>query len=184
MNKSVASIIDIYKNKGRLQYDGESVSQIEHAWQCGVLAMESGASRALQLAAWLHDLGHMLSKLEGTPTREGKDDRHEVIGSQYIDAIFPDSVSWPIKLHVDAKRYLVATEPEYRNKLSLDSLRSLDLQGGAMTEEECQQFLAKPYSQDAILLRRWDDIGKNPELKIKNMDAVLQSLEDLAKECA
>lgn len=183
MKKSVASVIDLYKSKGHLQYDGELVSQIEHAWQCSAIAKGSGASEYLQLAAWLHDFGHLLSKLDGTPTIDGRDDRHEIIGSQFLDDLFPDSVSLPIRLHVDAKRYLVATDPEYRQKLSLDSQRSLELQGGAMTEKQCQEFMAKPYSQDAVLLRHWDDMAKNPNLKIEKLNVVMQSFEELAGIC-
>ena len=65
MKPSVEAIIDLYEFRGHLKYDGEAVTQIEHAWQCGRLAKESGASACLQLAAWLHDVGHLLSKLEG-----------------------------------------------------------------------------------------------------------------------
>lgn len=183
MKQSIESLIDLYEFKGHLQYEGESVTQIEHAWQCGQLAKEFGASNSLQLAAWLHDLGHLLSKLEGTPTIDGKDDRHEVVGSKYLQCIFPDSVCIPIELHVDAKRYLVATEPEYRKMLSVDSIRSLQLQGGVMTEVECKNFMEKPYSLDAILLRRWDDLGKKSDCKLPNVDQVLHEFEDLARMC-
>lgn len=183
MKPSIESLIDLYEFKGHLQYEGESVTQIEHAWQCGQLAKEFGASNSLQLAAWLHDLGHLLSKLEGTPTIDGKDDRHEVVGSKYLQCIFPDSVCIPIELHVDAKRYLVATEPEYRKMLSVDSIRSLQLQGGVMTEVECKKFMEKPYSLDAVLLRRWDDLGKKSDWKLPNVDQVLHEFEDLARGC-
>jgi len=67
MKINVQTIIDLYLEKGDLQYAGEGVSQLEHAWQCGQLAKESGAKPQLQLAAWLHDFGHLLSKKDGTP---------------------------------------------------------------------------------------------------------------------
>lgn len=183
VKQSVESIIDLYEFKGHLQYDGEPVTQIDHAWQCGQLAKQAGASEYLQLASWLHDLGHLLSKLEGTPTLEGKDDRHEVVGSKYLENIFPEDVYLPIALHVDAKRFLVTTEPEYRNQLSLDSIRSLQLQGGIMTEKECHDFIEKPHSHDAILLRRWDDMGKKSDWTLPALDDVLHEFEDLARAC-
>lgn len=183
MKPSVEAIIDLYEFRGHLKYDGEAVTQIEHAWQCGRLAKESGASACLQLAAWLHDVGHLLSKLEGTPTLDGHDDRHEIIGSKYLQSIFSDAVYMPIELHVDAKRFLVTTDPEYRHKLSLDSIRSLQLQGGVMTESECQTFVAKPYSHDAVLLRRWDDLSKKSDWKLPELDEVLHDFEDLARAC-
>jgi phosphonate degradation associated HDIG domain protein len=183
MSKSIELLIDLYELKGQLQYDGEAVTQMQHAWQCGQLAKNHGASKPLQLAAWLHDSGHLLSKLEGTPTLEGKDDRHEIIGSKYLAAIFPESVYKPIELHVDAKRFLVATEPSYRNQLSVDSIRSLQLQGGVMTMDECHQFISKPYSHDSVLLRRWDDLGKEADCNMPEPEVVIRELEDLAMDC-
>jgi predicted HD phosphohydrolase len=135
------------------------------------------------LAAWLHDIGHLLSKLEGSPTLFGKDDRHEIIGSKYLSSIFPDAVSKPIELHVDAKRFLVSTEPVYRDQLSLDSIRSLELQGGIMTMDECHHFLSKPYAAESIQLRRWDDLGKKSDCKMPELDIVIDELEDLALGC-
>ena len=183
MISKIAHVIDLYELKGQLQYHGEDVTQIEHAWQCGQLAKSQGASQQLQLAAWLHDIGHLLSKLEGSPTLFGKDDRHEIIGSKYLSSIFPDAVSKPIELHVDAKRFLVSTEPVYRDQLSLDSIRSLELQGGIMTMDECHHFLSKPYAVESIQLRRWDDLGKKSDCKMPELEIVIDELEDLALGC-
>jgi predicted HD phosphohydrolase len=66
----------------------------------------------------------------------------------------------PIRLHVAAKRYLCATEPGYRDRLSPASLRSLALQGGAFSPAELERFLCEPHAIDAIALRRWDDQAK------------------------
>jgi phosphonate degradation associated HDIG domain protein len=183
MSKKVKTIIDLYEFKGQLQYHGEVVTQIEHAWQCAQFAKTHGASKFLQLAAWIHDIGHLLSQLEDSPTLVGKDDRHEVIGSKYLAAIFPEAVYKPIELHVDAKRFLVSREPIYRDQLSVDSIRSLQLQGGNMSMVECQEFLSKPYSQDSILLRRWDDLAKKSDYKMPEMEDVRHELEDLAMVC-
>jgi len=183
MISKIAPVIDLYELKGQLQYHGEAVTQIEHAWQCGQLAKSHGVSPELQLAAWLHDIGHLLSKLDGSPTLFGKDDRHEIIGSKYLSSIFPDAVSKPIELHVDAKRFLVSTEPVYRDQLSLDSIRSLELQGGIMTMDECHHFLSKPYAAESIQLRRWDDLGKESDCKMPVLDEVIYELEDLALAC-
>ncbi|NBY32521.1 MAG: HD domain-containing protein [Betaproteobacteria bacterium] len=180
MNSKIAPVIDLYELKGQLQYQGEAVTQIEHAWQCGQLAKSQGASRQLQLAAWLHDIGHLLSKLEGSPTISGKDDRHELIGSKYLSSIFPEIVYKSIELHVDAKRFLVSTEPAYRDQLSVDSIRSLQLQGGIMTMDECHNFLSKPYAAESIQLRRWDDLGKKSDCKMPELDEVIYELEELA----
>lgn len=183
MKVNVQSIIDLYAEKGDLQYAGEGVSQLEHAWQCGQLAKESGASPCLQLAAWLHDFGHLLSKKEGTPTLYGHDDKHEIIGSKYLEAIFPEQVTAPISLHVSAKRYLVGTNESYKNKLSPDSIRSLNLQGGEMTLDECKVFFSQAFSEDAISLRNWDDIGKMTDWRMPEKQLVLHELISLAERC-
>lgn len=184
MKINAQTIIDLYIEKGDLQYVGEGVSQLEHAWQCGNLAKESGASQYLQLASWLHDFGHLISKKEGTPTLYGHDDRHEVIGSKYLESLFPSEVTEPISLHVLAKRYLVTTDSFYKNKLSPDSIRSLNLQGGDMSAEECEKFERHSFSNDAISLRRWDDLGKMNDWIMPNKQLVIDELFELSKNCA
>lgn len=159
---SVPDIVGLFTRRGHLAYDGEGITQWQHAWQCGQLARRAGASPALQLAAWLHDLGHLLAGLEGTPTLHGHDDRHEVLAAQALRPLFGAAVAEPVGLHVEAKRYLVSSSPAYRDRLSPDSVRSLALQGGAMNEVDRAAFLRMPCAADAMRLRAWDDIGKNP----------------------
>jgi predicted HD phosphohydrolase len=156
------TVLELLHRKGAIAYAGEGISQIEHAWQCGQLARAAGASQALQLASWLHDLGHLLTDLSGSPTLQGIDDRHEHTAAGVLDAIWGPAVAEPVRLHVEAKRYLVATHPEYRERLSSDSLRSLALQGGAMGLEACVRFQAHRYALDAQQLRAWDDAAKRP----------------------
>jgi phosphonate degradation associated HDIG domain protein len=160
MQKMMNSLLALYEQGGGLVYSGESVSQLMHAWQCGRLAEKSGASAALQLASWLHDIGHLWVNLEGTPTLRDQDDVHEAMGAQLLFPVFGPAVSEPIRLHVLAKRYLVSTRETYARKLSPDSVRSLRLQGGVMTPEECAAFEAEPFFADAVRLRVWDDLGK------------------------
>jgi phosphonate degradation associated HDIG domain protein len=183
MKSSTLDIAELYQEKGDLHYDGEGVSQLAHAWQCGQLAKADGVSPQLQLAAWLHDIGHLLSKKEGTPTTYGYDDHHENLGGSYLARCFSDEVSRPVLMHVLAKRYLVSTDPNYHQSLSPDSIRSLALQGGAMTEAECNEFIALPYANDAISLRKWDELGKNPDLKMPAKEDVIAKLFHLAEGC-
>ena len=65
--------------------------------------------------------------------------------------------SAPIKLHVDAKRYLCATRAGYFDALSTDSKRSLALQGGVFTPAEAAAFIAQPY---AARRRRGAAVGR------------------------
>jgi phosphonate degradation associated HDIG domain protein len=154
-------IVGLFARRGHIAYDGENVTQWQHAWQCGRLARRAGASPALQLAAWLHDIGHLMTALEGTPTLHGTDDRHEALAAQVLRPLFGAAVAEPVALHVEAKRYLVSSNPGYCEGLSPDSVRSLALQGGPMTEAECAAFLRSPYADDALRLRAWDDISKD-----------------------
>jgi phosphonate degradation associated HDIG domain protein len=183
MESSILAVAKLYQEKGDLHYDGEGVSQLAHAWQCGQRAKEEGASPQLQLAAWLHDIGHLLSKKEGTPTTYGYDDHHEQVGGNYLAGLFSQEVAQPVLMHVLAKRYLVSTYPEYRKTLSLDSIRSLALQGGEMAEKECSKFIALPFSKDAVSLRRWDESAKNPLLKMPAKAEVMSELAHLAQRC-
>lgn len=176
---SAADPVELLACLGHLAYAGEGVTQLQHAWQCGRLAQRAHASPALQLASWLHDLGHLMSGLPGTPTLRGTDDRHEALAAAALQAQFGAAVSTPVALHVQAKRYLVARQPRYRNCLSADSLRSLALQGGPMTEAQCQAFEAEPHAQDALRLRAWDDCAKLPDWQPRSTQAALDELRAL-----
>ncbi len=158
-------LIDCLRTRGHIAYDGEGVTQLQHGWQCARLAARDGAPPALQMAAWLHDIGHLLAGLPGSPTTCGVDDGHEGLGGSALNPLFGPSVALPVALHVAAKRYLVSTTPGYRAALSEDSLRSLALQGGPMTPQVCARFIRQAHAADALRLRRWDDLAKNPALK-------------------
>ena len=69
----------------------------------------------------------------------------------------------PVRLHVAAKRYLCTVEADYFSKLSKDSIESLALQGGQMSEVEVTAFQASPYWKDAVALRRIDEMAKDPK---------------------
>jgi predicted HD phosphohydrolase len=82
----------------------------------------------------------------------------------FLRGLFPDAVLEPIRLHVDAKRYLCQANPAYHARLSEDSRRSLVLQGGVFGADQAAAFLARPGAKDAVLLRQWDDLAKQAGL--------------------
>lgn len=141
-------------------YGDERVSQLAHAIQCGWLAEKAGASSALVTAALLHDIGHMVNPDDRAATRRGQDGFHEVVACDYLAKWYGPEVTEPIMWHVAAKRYLTATEPDYFSTLSAGSVRSLELQGGPFSEEKASLFIDRPYAEDAVRLRRWDDDAK------------------------
>jgi phosphonate degradation associated HDIG domain protein len=172
-------LLDVLQRKGALAYDGEGISQIEHAWQCGQLARQAGATPQLQLASWLHDIGHLLTELEGSPTVQGMDDQHENLGAIALQAIWGPAVAEPVRLHVQAKRFMVSTHPGYAQTLSPDSVRSLALQGGPMSAPECLQFQSNPYALNAQQLRTWDDTGKRVGWFARDVQHALDELRAL-----
>lgn len=180
MNKITANdLLDCLRQGADRMYSGEPVTQLQHAWQCAHLARKSGATPALQLASWLHDIGHLLVAWPGTPTLLGQDDRHEVVAAAVLLPLWGAAVAEPVRLHVQAKRYLVTRQPSYRNKLSEDSIRSLRLQGDLLSEDECREFEASPYHRDALMLRIWDDLGKKPGWFAANRTDALAELHAL-----
>jgi phosphonate degradation associated HDIG domain protein len=153
-------LIDLLADKGGAQYGGEAVSQREHALQSAWLGEKAGASASLIAASLLHDVGHLLHQLGDNPAEHGVYDRHEAIAGKQLRALFGAAVAEPIRLHVDAKLWLCATDPGYAATLSPASVRSLALQGGPFAPAEADAFIAAPFAADAVRLRRWDDDAK------------------------
>jgi len=160
----------MFRDRGRDAYFGEPVSQAEHALQAAHLGEVAGASDSLIVAALLHDVGHLLHNLGEDAAERGIDDRHERSGGSWLSKNFGPEVAEPVRLHVDAKRYLCAVEPSYLETLSPASKRSLELQGGPMDPEEIARFRANPHHRDAVQLRRWDDEAKIPGLEVPGLD--------------
>ncbi|KWK79712.1 phosphonate degradation HD-domain oxygenase [Burkholderia ubonensis] len=160
MALTLEEIRGLYREHGHVAYSGEPVTQLEHALQSGLLAEEAGGDDALVAAAFLHDLGHLLNRQGATPSARGIDDLHQYYVLPFLRPLLPDAVLEPIRLHVDAKRCLCRTDAGYFESLSPDSVRSLALQGGVFSEEEAAVFLRRPFAEDALRLRRWDDMAK------------------------
>jgi len=161
---SLADIERLFAERGGEQYAGEPVTQLEHALQCALFAQEEGADDELVTAALLHDLGHLLHDLGPTPTLQSIDDVHQYRALPFLRGLFGDAVINPVKLHVDAKRYLCATRTGYFAALSEDSKRSLGLQGGIFNEGQAEAFIAQSGAPEAVRLRIWDDLAKTAGL--------------------
>src|SRR4051812_23184045 len=157
---TVDHIFDRFRHHGGDEYGGEHVTHLAHALQCATLAEAEGAEPALITAALLHDIGHLLHDLGESPAARGLDDRHEDRGRTWLARWFGEAVTEPVRLHVNAKRYLTATDAGYFATLSAGSVRSLALQGGAFTPELAAGFIALPHARAAVRLRRWDEEAK------------------------
>jgi gamma-butyrobetaine dioxygenase len=164
----VDEILDLFRKRGAAAYLGEPVSQQEHALQAAHLAVVEDAPAALVAAALLHDVGHLLGGDEN-PAERGIDGRHEDAGHGWLARYFGPDVTEPVRLHVLAKRYLCAVEPQYLSSLSPASVCSLELQGGPLTPEEVYSFEQNPFADGAVRLRRWDDLAKTPALEVPGL---------------
>ena len=162
----VEAIIQLYNDKGDVEYDiGEKISQIEHGLQAADAAREKGYDIETQIAALLHDIGHLLDA-ERMADLGIKD--HEKVGSDYLRQLgFPDKVCQLVRNHVNGKRYLVASNKDYSGKLSDASKQTMVHQGGPMSVEEQKEFENGPYFQDHLKFRELDEIAK-VEDKITN----------------
>ncbi len=171
--KAIHSVIDnifgIITRFGDLTY-GEDITQLEHVLQCGYLAREDDASDCLVAAALLHDIGQFIDDAGNAAEEKGIDARHEITGATFLSGHFPPAVTEPIRLHVAAKRYLCAIEPDYLAQLSRASRLSLELQGGAFNEAEIAAFRDEPWFDDAIRLRRYDDTGKQQNWTVPGLE--------------
>jgi len=180
MALSLSDICVLFARKGGRAYDGEPVTQIEHALQTAMRAEEEGATPSLVAAALLHDLGHLLNDQGESPTLRGVDDLHQYAALPFLRPLFGDDVLTPIQLHVDAKRYLCATRPAYFEALSVDSKRSLVLQGGVFSPGQAAAFIAQPFAHDAVRVRLWDDLAKAqgaPTPPLAHFVAVLEAAQ-------
>lgn len=154
---TIAQAFNHYRRFGSRDYIGESISQIEHACQAAYLAEQDKSSLELIIAAFLHDIGHLI---ECVNSMNGLGEvNHENIGADYLrDCGFPESVYTPVRNHVKSKRYLIYKNKEYQ--LSPASVQTLVLQGGVMLSEEANQFEQEPYFKESLQLRIYDDQAK------------------------
>ncbi|HEY4442494.1 MAG TPA: HD domain-containing protein [Candidatus Elarobacter sp.] len=154
-------------------YGGEAVDELSHALQTAYLAAASGADDELVLACALHDVGHLPSVARRTGTT-----MHEYVGGAFVAEAVSQRAGRIVAAHVRAKRYLVATEPDYRGKLSGTSHRTLLSQGGPLDAVGIAAFQRLPWAGDAIALRRWDDAAKvpgAPEIVVDDLIAIYAS---------
>ena len=165
MSLTLQDISSLLNSRATTWYGQEAVSQLEHALQCAQLAEKANETPETIVAALLHDLGHILTKENSDALAEEampplKDDLHQYVALPFLRSVFTDAVLEPIKLHVEAKRYLCAVDQHYWDSLSPASKHSLELQGGIFDENQVKAFEDLPYASQATRLRRYDDLAK------------------------
>ena len=172
----IAEVFALYERFGASDYIGEPVSQIEHMSQAAQLALAEGHDDEVVLAAFFHDIGHICQQDAENMGGFGVVS-HERLGADYLRrAGFSERLARLVEYHVQAKRYLTFKEPEYDQRLSEASRRTLEYQGGAMSAAEAAAFELDPLYALSLRLRHWDEQAK--ELWVPVMD--LQVLKDKA----
>ncbi len=167
-------LLHVFTGRATRRYGLSAINQLQHALQAAALAEADNAPPATVLASLLHDVGHMIHDLGEDPAARGLDDVHEELGARWLAERFGPEVSEPVRLHVAAKRYLCAVEPDYFGKLSPDSVRSLGLQGGPMSADEIETFRRHPQHAEAVRLRRYDEEAKDPTARTPDFDHYLR----------
>jgi len=160
--KITAEIFDLYENYGGAEYAGEKVSQLEHMVQAAQLAEEQGSEEEVILAAFLHDIGHISEAAKGDNQMDGFGIRdHEELGAEFLQKKgFSKRIVRLVESHVEAKRYLTVRDPGYYAQLSEASKKTLEYQGGPMTEDEADAFEKYPLFSLIINMRKWDEQAK------------------------
>lgn len=169
---TVNDIFDLYAKHGAEEYAGEKVSQLEHMCQAAEFAMQEGYDDEVVLAAFLHDVGHLLPIHDASESMDGYGMMdHEKVGADYLRKLgFSERMCRLIASHVNAKRYLTWKFPEYYNQLSGASKKTLEFQGGRMEAGEAAAFEADPLFDLYIRMRRWDEAAKVEHQPVPDID--------------
>jgi len=179
-----AEVVDeierVFSEKGHRSY-GEHVTELQHGLQCATFATQAGENPFVVAACLLHDYGHLLHDLGEDIANQGVDARHERIGANRLQGWFPAEVVEPIRLHAASKRYLCWKEAAYFDGLSEASRKSLALQGGPMDDAEAAAFEAGPHFDLAVRVRRYDDMGKVPDMVTPGLAHFRPLLESLVR---
>ena len=172
--RDVEELIDHLRTLGATtSVENDHLTELDHGLQCGALvAVERPDDLEAQVAALVHDLAH--------PWDSAGQPRHATMGAIAVADVLGERVAELIRSHVPAKRYLVATRPDYAGRLSPDSVMTLEAQGGPMSPEEVAEFERHPDLDAAVVLRIADDGAKIPGAVVPGLDTWLEVIRSVA----
>lgn len=170
--KKVDEVFGLYSRFGQSDYIGEPVSQIEHMCQSAQLAEDQGYDEEVILASFFHDIGHLFALDQGLENMGGYGVmRHEILGADYLRKMgFPEKVAKLVANHVQAKRYLTFKYSEYYSKLSAASKKTLEYQGGVMSQDEAMNFENDELFELSLKMRTWDELAKEENVPLPNIE--------------
>ncbi|MNS87900.1 HD domain protein [compost metagenome] len=169
----IDSTFALYERHGSDDYIGEAITQLEHMSQAAQLAMAEGFDDEVVLAAFFHDIGHLCG---GDASMGGYGVvSHERIGAEYLRRCgFGERMARLVQYHVEAKRYLTLRQPGYYQRLSEASRRTLEYQGGVMSEDEADVFERDPLFEVSLRMREWDEMAKEIGVPVVDLDGLKQ----------
>ena len=170
--QTLAEIFGLYEQHGTADYIGEPVSQIEHMSQAAQLTMAENFDNEMVLAAFFHDIGHICG--QGGENMGGFGVvSHERLGADYLRrAGFSERMAKLVEYHVQAKRYLTFSQPDYYACLSEASRRTLAYQGGAMSADEAHAFEQDPLCAVSLRMRHWDEQAKQMHVPVLDLQVL------------
>ena len=140
----------------------------EHMLQAAALAEAESADDALVAAALLHDVGHYADEFSAYSPTDTADKRHEDLGAELLAPYFDRRIVVAVRLHVSAKRYLCANDPNTRRSY-LPLRCTLALQGTRCHHGKLA-FKSHAGFADAVRIRVWDDSAKVPGVATRSFD--------------
>jgi phosphonate degradation associated HDIG domain protein len=179
MKNIILEIRQLFEIQGDSEYYGENLSQYEHAAQAAILAKRQGYDEEVQIAAFLHDIGHLFPAQTEEELMEvyGRKDHESVAADWLRERGFSEKTAILVENHVNAKRYLTFIDEDYFEALSEASKQTLIFQGGRMTEIEAKEFEQNPYFELIIKMRRWDEAAKMEAMKLPTLDHFLNIID-------
>jgi predicted HD phosphohydrolase len=136
---------------------------LAHGLQCGqILAETHPDDPLLAIAGLVHDIADI--------THPGEHRRHEELGATLVGPLLGTRVAHLVRMHVAAKRYLIATDEEYRSRLSERSVATLVMQGDTLTPGEVHELERDPELAAILALRRADEQAKDPRAEVPGLE--------------
>ena len=163
--------------RGHAVSDEPHVDGLSHALQCGaLLRAEHPADPELAIAGLVHDVSDIAD-----PSDHRDHDRRSAL---LVAPLLGARVARLVGAHVVAKRYLVATDHEYRSQLSVRSVETLRDQGGALDHDAFSKLASDPDFDAILALRRADERAKDPHASVPGLESWRTLLEQVAERGA
>lgn len=160
--------------RGAGVHDEPDVDGLAHALQCGAnLRASYPADAELAVAGLVHDVADIVY-----PDDHGD---HARRGAELVEPLLGARVARLVGAHVDAKRYLVATDPAYRARLSPRSIETLQLQGNALDAAAIATLATDPDLDAILALRRADESAKDVSARPAALAEWRPALDEVAR---